>query len=115
MNNFEIEIKCNKDDDFNLQRNVEYSCGCRFTISEDDIYCVDSLNYFDEEVKEYYTICPICGHINKLNERIIPNDVKNRVDFKNKVEPFLYKKNNLRSELIYLDRISPPYVLKRIK
>jgi len=109
----DVIIKCQKDDSFEHQRNVFYSCGCNFMIDENDVYSVTSPGYFDEEIIEYYAICPICGYINKLNDSLLPEEVKNAAINRSKEEPFLYKKNNLRSELIYLDRVSPPYILKR--
>ena len=115
MNGFKREIRCVKDDDFNHIRNVEYSCGCRFDIDENSIYSVNSLNYFSEDIKEYYVICPYCGHINKVDETILPDDVKMMADLKSILEPLLYRKNNLRSELIYLDRVSKPYILERTR
>lgn len=115
MDTFKREVVCMRDDDFNHIRNVEFSCGSRFDIDVNDVYGVNSLNYFGEDITEYYAICPFCGHINKLDEKILPDDVKLEADFKSKTEPFLYKKNNLKSELIYLDRISSSYILKRIR
>lgn len=115
MKEFNMEIKCNKDDSFDHARSVEYSCGCRFTIDANDVYSVNSIDYFGEDGKEYYAICPMCGYINKIDEKLLPHDIKKMADFNSMVEPFLFKKNNLRSELIYLNRISPPYTLKKAK
>ena len=112
-----IEIRCKKNDDFSHMRNVDYSCGCKFTIDVDDVYSVGTIDYFGQDIYEYYVICPICGHINKLDEGLLSEDIKKSANNKSKIEPFLYRKNNLRSELIYLERISPSpsHVLKRVK
>ena len=115
METFKKEIICKPDDDFNHIRNVEYSCGCRFNIDKNNIYSTDSLNYFSEDIKEYYAICPYCGQINKIDEKLLPNEVKLCVDTKNQNDPLSYRKNNLRSELIYLDRVCPSYILKRVR
>lgn len=115
METFRREIICKHDDDFDHVRNVEYSCGCRFNVDENDIYSIDSLNYFSEDIREYYAICPICGHINKIDEKLLPSEVKVYADIKNQSEHLLYRKNNLRSELIYLDRVCSPYVLKKVR
>ena len=115
MSDFKLEIRCSKDDSFNHIRNVEYSCGCRFDIDCNDIYSVISLNHFSEDVKEYYVICPYCGHINKLDEKLLPDIVKTRADLRSKMEPGLYNNCNMLSEQIYMSRISPPYILKRTR
>ncbi len=114
MSDFKLEVRCNKDDDFNRIRNVEYSCGCRFDINSWDVHSVNSLNYCGEDVKEYYTICPICGHINKLDEKSLPDGVKMAADLERLMDSKLYDYYNLLSEQIYMSRISPPYILKRI-
>ena len=115
MSDFKLEVRCNKDDNFNHIRKVEYSCGCRFEINSEDVHCVDSLNYFSEDIKEYYVICPYCGHINKLNEELLPDYVKIEADLKSKIEPGLYNNCNMLSEQIYMSRISPPYILERTR
>lgn len=111
----DVIIKCEKNNGFEHERNVSYSCGTNFTISEDDVYAVDSIGYFGEDITEYYAMCPRCGYINKLDENMLPDYVKKAAIYKSKLEPFLYKKNNLRSELIYLDMVSPPPILKKVR
>ena len=114
MNEF-MKVRCQKDDKLEYGRNVEYSCGCEFNIKEKDIYSVSSLDYFvEKEKKNYYVICPFCGYINVLDSDLIPEEVKRQADYQSREEPLLFHKNNLRSELIYLDRVSPP-VLKRVR
>lgn len=114
MNEFKnIIVKCQKDDNFEHSRNVEYSCGCEFILDEDNVYFVSGLDYFGEEKKDYYTICPMCGYINALDKNILPQKIKDIADLRSSVEAFSYRKNNLRSELIYLDRIAPK-VLKKV-
>ena len=112
-----VEIRCRRDDSFSHMRNVNYSCGCRFVINEEDVYSVCSIDYFGEEEYEYYAICPICGYINKLDDRFLPDYVKLAAINRSKAEPFLYRKSNLISELIYLGGVSPQPtpILKRIK
>lgn len=115
MSDFKLEVRCNKDDDFNRIRNVEYSCGCLFDINSTDVHGVDSLNYFSEDIKEYYAICPYCGHINKIDEKLLPDSVKKAADLERLMNPGLYNSYNLLSEQIYMSRISPPYILERTK
>ncbi len=110
-----VIIRCKKDDDFSHSRNVNYSCGCDFMINADDVFCTNSVGYFGEEIKEYYTICPVCGYINMLDEKRLPDEVKKMANYSNIMEPFQYKKNNLRSELIYLDNLGSSKVLKKVR
>lgn len=113
-----VVIKCAKDDNFDHHRNINYSCGGEFIIDDSDVYSVVSTDYFGEKVIDYYAICPMCGYINKLDESILPEEVKRMAILKNSNELFLYQKNNARSELIYLDYLSGlkrNNVLKKIR
>ena len=106
-------IRCKKDENFGHTRNVGFSCNLDFKVNEDDIFSILSPGYFGEDEREYYVICPTCGYINSLNQDILSDEVKDRINARSDSEPFLYRKSNLRSELIYLDRISRGIVLKR--
>ena len=108
MNEFKLEVKCVKDDDFNLERRVGYSCGSTFDVEKNEIFSAPAFDYFDEPIREYYAMCPICGRINKIMKSEIPDDIKEEIDYYCREEKFLYKKNNLVSEFIYLNMISPP-------
>lgn len=108
MAEFILNIKCSNDDDFCHDRLVDYSCNSYFNVKEDDIFSVVSFNYFDESMREYYVICPKCGRINKINNESLTDDIKREVDDLCESEAFLYKKNDLKSYLIYLNLISPP-------
>ena len=101
-----VTVKCKKDNEFEFSRNVEYSCGCEFMIDENDIYAITFPGYDGELEKQYYAICPSCGYINKIDESLMSERGKRIADIENIFEPYLYQKNNLRSELIYLDRVS---------
>ena len=103
-----VIVKCKKDDEFSFSRNVKFSCESDFIINADDVFCAVSTDYFGDDLREYYAICPICGHINILNEKRIPEGVKEKSYQRSMEEAFLYRKNNLKSELIYLDRVSRP-------
>ena len=115
MEDFKREIICNKKDDFCYSRSIGYSCGCRFEINKENVYAVNTIDYSSESVTEYYSLCPICGRINKINEEILPEYIKELAVLKYEGEPFQFHKNDLRSELIYLDMISPPKMRTRIK
>ena len=71
----DVTNKCKKDDGFEHERYVSYSCGDIFTITESDVYAISSPNYFDEDVVDFYAICPKCGY--GKNDRIIDLNAKN--------------------------------------
>lgn len=108
MNEFKIEVKCTNDDDFNLERSISYSCGISFDVEKDEIFSAQSFGCFDEPIREYYAICPLCGRINKIRESKIPDDIKDEIDYYCDEETLLYKKNDLISKLMYFNMISPP-------
>lgn len=115
MEPFKIEIECKKEDSFGCTRDINYSCESRFIIREENVYAIKSIDYSSESVIEYYALCPICGRINKIDEEMLPEDIKKLAVLKYQLEPFQYQKNNLRSKLTYLDMISPPKVRARTK
>ena len=106
-------VRCRKSGFFNHARNVESSCNCNFMINEEDIFSILSPGYFEDDERDYYVICPICGYINVIDSKELSDDTKNRINIRSDAEPFLYRKNNLRSEIIYLDRIGKNRVLKK--
>ena len=108
----ELTIKCKKDNEFEFNRNVEFSCGNLFTIGENDIFSVSMPDYFGDEKREYYAICPNCGYINLLDKSVLPEEIKVVADMESKIVPSQYRMNNLRSELIYLERVSSKKLTK---
>ena len=63
--------------------------------------------YDDFVIGQYYTICPNCGYIILLDENILPEEIKLSARGLKEEDPLLYRKNNLKSELIYLESITP--------
>ena len=116
MSNLEnFEIRCEHDDKFSHERLVTSSCGCIFSINEEDIYSVKNIDYFGDDLIEYYVICPKCGYINMLDASKLSNDLKERINARCFNEPFLFQRNSLMSKLVYLDGLGNYKVLARRK
>ena len=109
-----INIKCSEDSDFIYNRNVIHACGKDIFLDSDNVFVIKSSNYFGEDIFQYYTICPNCGYIVLLDEDELSNEMKEKALYKLSMDSYLYKKNNLRSELIYLECISPSIRIKKI-
>lgn len=103
----QIIVNCIEDNKFEQVRKIEHSCRGIIVLDKENIFYVESLDYGDELIGQYYTICPNCGYIILLDETILPESIKQIARIKQKEDPLLYKKNNLRSELIYLESITP--------
>ena len=54
-----------------------------------------------------HLICPNCGYIILLDEKILSEEIKLSARGLKEEDPLLYRKNNLKSELIYLESITP--------
>lgn len=107
-------IRCVEDDDFIYSRNVNHACGGVFLLDGDNVFVIIGTNYIGEEVRQYYTICPNCGYIVLLDEEQLSNEMKEAALYKLSFDSYLYKKNNLRSELTYLESISPSVRVRKI-
>ena len=103
----QILVKCTQDNKFEQERRIVHSCNNEFKLEKENIFYVESLGYFDDVIGQYYTICPNCGYIVMLDKQMLPDDLKLIAEVTNKEDPLLYKKNNLKSELIYLESITP--------
>ena len=101
----DLIVKCKKDNMFEFGRSVGYSCGREFTVTENDVCAISFPNYEGEEKKQYYVMCPNCGYINMLNESLLSEEVRKSADCKSENIPFQYRRNNLKSELVYLEGI----------
>ena len=116
MNEFEkLIVRCKKDDDFVFSRNVEYSCGQEFNIARDNVFSIAFPGYDGEEERQYYAICPNCGHINILDKNMISEEIKQSADIQNITEPYQYQKNNLMSELIYFEKVGVKRLTRNFK
>ena len=58
-------------------------------------------------IGQYYTICPNCGYIILLDENVLPEEIKLSARGLKEEDPLLFRKNELKSELIYLESITP--------
>ena len=72
-----------------------------------NIFYVETSIYDDFTIGQYYTICPNCGYIILLDENILSEEIKLSARRLKEEDPLLYRKNNLKSELIYLESITP--------
>lgn len=106
-------IKCEKDDEFVFSRNVTNSCGNVVKLDNDNVYEIISVDYDGEYKEQFYTLCPNCGYMININEELLNEDVKTLAREKNSLDRYLFRKNELRSELIHLESISNPK--KRVK
>ena len=106
-----LKVKCKKDNYFEFRRNVGYACGCEFDVDSSDIYSINFPDYEGNEKKQYYVICPNCGYINMIDEKMLSDEIKETADVNSGLELFQYRKNNLKSELIYFENVS----YKRVK
>ena len=97
-----MNVKCIYDDDFVFDRRVDSACNSVFDINDEDIYGIRVNGYFDDIIEQYYTICPICGHIVLLDDKDLSLDVREKAMSKNEEIPYLYELNNVMSEFINL-------------
>ena len=109
-----FNIKCCEDKEFIYNRNVSHACGRTFLLDNDNVFVIKSSDYFGEEVLQYYTICPDCGYIVLLDSDKLSNGMKEEALYKLSMDYYLYKKNNLRSELIYLESVSPSVRVRKL-
>ena len=109
-----INVKCCEDNDFICNRNVIHACGKNILLDIDSIFVIKSCDYFGEEILQFYTICPYCGYIVLLDCNKLSDEMKETALYKLAIDRYLYKKNNLRSELIYLESISPSMRIRKL-
>lgn len=102
-----IIISCKEDKIFEQNRKVVHSCYSEIELQKENVFYVETL-FFDEfKIGQYYTICPNCGYIILLDEKILPEEVKESSRRLTEEDPLLYRKNNVKSELIYLESVTP--------
>lgn len=99
----EFAVKCVKNENFDFDKKITSCCDSEFMINNDDIYEINDVNYFGEELEDYYAICPNCGYMVLIDDSLLSDDIKNCAKDKNNSEMYLYKKNKLRSEIINLN------------
>lgn len=102
-----IMINCEENNKTEILNEVTHICGNRFELEESNIYMYETVDHFSEEITVYYTICPNCGQLIIINENRLTKDLKLSAVQKSENDPLLLKKNILRSQLIYLESITP--------
>ncbi len=102
-----IIINCKEDKKFEQDRKVVHSCYSEVELQKENVFYVESSVYDDFTIGQYYTICPNCGYIILLDEKKLPEEVKQTARLLKEEDPLLYRKNNLKSELIYLESVTP--------
>ena len=101
-----VIIECKCDNDFSFNRKVTNSCGENFILEDDNIFMISCTDYDCEPIEQYYSICPHCGYMVMINNELLTNSVKKSVRIKCENDCYLFRKNQLISQLIYLERIS---------
>lgn len=102
-----IIIECIEDNKSELSRDINHTCGNIFELDKNNIFAVNTINCFSESETCYYTICPECGYLVLLEEERLTEEIKEEARNKSENDPLLYRKNNLKSQLIYLESITP--------
>lgn len=103
----QIIINCIEDNKFEQTRRVVESCYSQFNLEKENVFYVETSIYDDYYIGQYYTICPNCGYMILLDENILPEEMKLSARKLKEEDPLLFRKNNLKSELIHLDKIMP--------
>jgi len=103
----QIVVKCSTDDKFERERKVVHSCNNEFELSKENTFYVETAIYEDYIKGQYYTVCPVCGYIVCLDEDLVPDELKISAQNTNKEDPLEYRKNELKSQLINLNYITP--------
>lgn len=100
-------VNCIEDNKFEQDRKVIHSCYSKIELQKENVFYIESLICDDFKIGQYYTICPNCGYIILLDENILPEEIKLSARGLKEEDPLLYRKNELKSELIYLEYITP--------
>ena len=102
-----IIINCIEDKKFEQDRRVIHSCYSKIDVQKENVFYVETVICEDFIVGQYYTICPNCGYIILLDENILSEEIKKSARGLKEEDPLQFKKNSLKSELIYLESITP--------
>ena len=96
-------INCKEDNKFEQDRRIIHSCNREFYLEESKVFYAEALGYFDDIIGQYYTICPFCGYLVLLEESILSDNQKKEAIRTYREDPYEYRKNSLKSELIHLE------------
>lgn len=113
--NKEIIVSCSEDDRFIQDRKVTHSCNRIFSLDKSNTFYVESMDYFDEVIGNYYTICPHCGYLVLLNENSLSSELKLSAKSSYREDPYQYRKNSLMSQLIHLESMTPKSTKARVR
>ena len=102
-----ILIDCKENKNMEISNEVIHTCGSIFELEESNIFTYETVNHFSEIVRNYYTICPNCGHLILIDENSLTQEMKNTALAKSEEDPLLLRKNILKAQLIYLESITP--------
>lgn len=102
-----IFVNCVENKNIEVTNEVTHTCGSTFELDKSEVYTYETVDHFSEIVRNYYTICPTCGHLIILNEERLTKEMKEMALQKSDNDPLLLKKNILRAQLIYLESITP--------
>ena len=108
-----LTIKCEENKDFDFYGDNE-ACDEVFLIDERKIYVRESIDYFGEPVKYYYTICPNCGHLICIDESVLTEEDKIMAELRSE-EFYIHEKNKLRGRLIHIDYLEKKEKKKKKK
>lgn len=100
-------INCVEDNMFEQDRKILHSCYSQITLQRENVFYVESLGYGDEIIGQYYTICPNCGYMILLNENKLLDEIKLYARTLKEEDPLLFRKNELKSQLIHLENVRP--------
>lgn len=103
----QIVVKCSVDNKFEQERKITHSCNNEFTLSKENIFYVETSIYDDYVIGQYYTVCPVCGYMVHLDKDNLPEELKISAKNANKEDPLEFRKNELKSQLINLNYITP--------
>ncbi len=96
---YNLEIKCSSKDDFHHPKLTHSKntipCGKKFIIKEEAIF-ISSPN-------QYYQLCPYCGFIVNVSDKIISDKIKVRIIKRCQKDQYLYRKMCIYSELLSLE------------
>lgn len=85
-------------------------CGEAFDVNEKEIF----INPNDTSYR-YYQLCPHCGYIVNIPEEILSEGIKKRIEERCSLDPNLFRKMYLYSELFSLDKSSTKGQRKLLK
>jgi len=75
-------------------------CEKTFFVKEEDIF-------INKEDNKFYHLCPYCGYIVTIDDKLLSKGIKERIEKRCNAEPFLFRKMELYSELKQLEKLMP--------